>query len=801
MIDTVLTGNGTFALYDCQTKQFSCTQALLERLGGMAFEELLDERERSALTQTLEYMAGGKGPEVCESCFTLQGVHCRAELVRGGPADTIVLTLREESGGGEENEQLTGLMRWKPFLNRLDEAIQAGHPGASVIYFDVQRFKAINNMFGMRKGDLLLRFIAGRVRASAGPKGFACHINSDRFVFYTEGSQSAVELQVEMLFDAVSNFDLPFEIVCNAGIYRLEGARPAANSAVDRAIMAQGRIKGSFTQRIHYYNDELHRSLMSEQKLVGAMRPALQRGEFIPYFQPQFDHRTKLLVGAEALVRWLHPEKGLIPPGQFIPVFENNGFISQIDLYVFQEVCAFQKERLEQGLPTVPISVNLTRYDLFDPGFLDRLETTRQRSGVPAKYMRIEITESSALGGSRFINEVLEKLHGLGYLVEMDDFGSGYSSLNILKDADFDMIKLDMRFFEQGIADNGGRGGIILSSVVRMVNWLQLPMIAEGVETEVQADFLQSIGCDYIQGYLYSKPLPEAEFAALLQAGRVENAKPHLDLIDTMDADSFWSANSLETMIFSNYVGGAAIFDYHKGGAVEILRVNKKYLQELGMNLQEQEVVNKDVLGYLDEGGRMMFLDMIERAIETGEEQECETWRTIVSGSCGKDQICIRCAARMIGRSKDSYIFYALIRNITAEKQRWIDILDSERRFKAASEQINIYYWEYTVATHEMRPCFRCMRDLGLPPLMTNYPESAIECGVFPPEVADQYRECMRKIDAGEVESVDEIYPLTVGRVPFHVRYTVESDENGRPVKAYGSAALVVDGVGGKKAG
>jgi len=146
---------------------------------------------------------------------------------------------------------------------------------------------------------------------------------------------------------------------------------------------------------------------------------------------------------------------------------------------------------------------------------------------------------------------------------------------------------------------------------------------------------------------------------------------------------------------------------------------------------------------------------------------------------------------RMIGKSDTSILFYAMIRNITAEKRRYIDVLDSERRFKMASEQVNIYYWEYTVATREMRPCFRCMRDLGLPALLTNYPDSAIEMGVFPPEVADMYRDWHRQIAEG-VRELEAVIPLTVGRVPFRVRYTTEFDENGRPVKAYGSAALVV---------
>ncbi|MBR4102292.1 MAG: EAL domain-containing protein [Oscillospiraceae bacterium] len=370
----------------------------------------------------------------------------------------------------------------------------------------------------------------------------------------------------------------------------------------------------------------------------------------------------------------------------------------------------------------------------------------------------------------------------------MDDFGSGYSSLNVLKDIELDIIKLDMNFLAEQSDSN--RGGTILSSIVRMAKWLCLPVIAEGVETVEQADFLRSIGCDCVQGFLYSRPLPEEKYEALI-SGNIVGAKiPQMELLDIMNACDFWNPKSQETLIFSNYVGGAAIFDYHNG-KVEVLRVNKKYLQEIGMNLSEKELIEGDPMRFFDEHNKKIYLDMLERAMQSGEEEECETWRNIVSSCCGTERICIRSNVRMIGQSGGSTLFYGMIRNITAEKQQYADILESERRFKIASEQINIYYWEYTIATKEMRPCFRCMRDLGLPPLLTNYPEPAIERGIFPPEVADMYRDWHRQVAEG-VEHLEAIIPLTPDRIPFRVRYTTEFDENGLPVKAYGSAALIV---------
>lgn len=215
------------------------------------------------------------------------------------------------------------------------------------------------------------------------------------------------------------------------------------------------------------------------------------------------------------------------------------------------------------------------------------MEQTRLAYGVPARLLRVEITESSAMGDVDEVNFVIRRLHELGYTVEMDDFGSGYSSLNVLKDLETDIIKLDMNFLKGQI---GGRGGTIISSVVRMAKWLGMPVIAEGVETVEQADFMRSIGCDYIQGYLYSKPLPEEETTALLARSRIGITIPKLNLIDSLNAVNFWDPRSQETLIFNSYVGGAAIMDYCEGH-LELLRVNAKYVQEIGMNLSEKELI------------------------------------------------------------------------------------------------------------------------------------------------------------------------------------------------------------------
>jgi len=372
----------------------------------------------------------------------------------------------------------------------------------------------------------------------------------------------------------------------------------------------------------------------------------------------------------------------------------------------------------------------------------------------------------------------------------MDDFGSGYSSLNLLKDIDIDVIKLDMEFVRSGLNKNT-RGGTILTSVINMLKWLELPVIAEGVETIEQADFLKSIGCIYIQGFLYSKAIPAEEFLQLLEHSRTSVLSKELDFHKNLRPDKFWDPNSLETLLFSNYVGGAAIIKLHEG-KIEVLRVNEKYVRELGMNMSDIDILKQDFLKQLAPEDQEIMMQTLQKAIDNGEENECETKRFITSSCCGDETIFVRSYIQLIGKSDEEYIFYVTIRNITAEKNKFSELRKYERQFKQVIEQVNIYYWEYDVATKDMRPCFRCMRDLGLPAVVHNYPEPAIADGIFPPDYADMYRDWHKQIAAG-VKELEAVIPLTVGRVPFRVKYQTEFDEYDRPIKAYGSATFIVE--------
>lgn len=524
---------------------------------------------------------------------------------------------------------------------------------------------------------------------------------------------------------------------------------------------------------------------MTEQELIDSLDEAIENGHIFVCYQPKVNHSSGRMIGAEALMRWKNPEYGMQYPSDFIPVLEKNDLLHIADIAVFEKVCQFLRRRLDAGKHCVVISCNMSRYDIFHRDYVERIEEIRRKYDIPTKLLHIEITESSAIGGMELVSETLEKLHNYGYMVEMDDFGSGYSSLNVLKDLSVDVIKLDMRFFSGNLS---GRGGTIINAVVQMAKWLDTPVIAEGVEYVEQADYMESIGCNYIQGYLYSKPLPETDFSKKIDEFEHEPMTPAI-VLDRMDAEKFWNPTSLETLIFNNYVGGAAIFSYNHG-KIEYLRVNKKYTKELGMCMTEKEILKSDPWTSMDVENHKDYESTLIKAIESNDEESCETWRTLHSKICGNEHMCIRSFIRLLGKAGDQYLFYEMVQNITGEKKAFEEIALSEKRFYYAGEHNKVFAWEYEIATKKMRPCSRCRRELGLPEVLENYPEPMIETHLFPPEIADEYRDWHRQLAEG-VPYLEKIFNLTDDRVPFHVRYTNEFDENGRPVKAYASATPV----------
>ncbi|MDL0334377.1 EAL domain-containing protein, partial [Clostridioides difficile] len=282
------------------------------------------------------------------------------------------------------------------------------------------------------------------------------------------------------------------------------------NTIMDRANTARKTIKGGHKNSFAFYDKEMHKKILKEKEIENSMVDALNNGEFIVYFQPKYSLSDYQIIGAEALVRWDNPQKGLIPPIEFIPVFERNGFIVNIDFYVFEEVCKKIREWMDEGQKVVPISVNLSRMHFVNSNFIEKFKLIVDKYKIPTRLIELELTETAVLDNIEGLLDTMNNLKEKGFVISMDDFGTGYSSLNLLKELPVDILKLDRAFFTE--KDESNNEKIVISNVIKMAKELKMKVISEGVETISQVEFLKQIGCDMVQGYLFSKPMPVKEF-------------------------------------------------------------------------------------------------------------------------------------------------------------------------------------------------------------------------------------------------------------------------------------------------
>lgn len=304
------------------------------------------------------------------------------------------------------------------------------------------------------------------------------------------------------------------DFVLAVGIYEIIDSSLDVQAMVDRAVIARKTVKGLHRTACAFYNDQIRSEIINEKKMESEMHTALAEGQFEVYYQPKYYIENLRLSGAEALVRWNRPNKGLIAPNEFINLFERNGFIVQIDLYVFTQVCRKLREWLDKGYTVVPVSINLSRKHIGNPIFINTFTDIMKQYNIPPQYVELELTENTIFEGGSSILKLLDSIHSLGCAFSMDDFGTGYSSLNMLKDIPVDVLKLDRDFLSGSIGNSRGRE--IIGTIVQLAKKLNIRVVAEGVEDEEQLEFLKSIECDAAQGFYLSKPISCDEFENIL---------------------------------------------------------------------------------------------------------------------------------------------------------------------------------------------------------------------------------------------------------------------------------------------
>ena len=494
-----------------------------------------------------------------------------------------------------------------------------GHPNESflLVYGDIDRFKVYNDLFGAPAGDRLLADIGAMIRDLMPAGAAAARLRADHFVCCCSRSSFDPDRMLAALDAWFASYREDFTFFVRLGIFPIDDPSLDVNLMCDRALLALRSAKSGYVgSKYVFYDEKLRSSVLKEQELAGEMIAALEGGQFVPYFQPQYRYATGRMIGAEVLARWNHPAKGLLGPTEFIPVFERNGLVATFDYYMWEQACRCLRMWIDgRGIEGAPrLSVNLSRADIYRSDLCTYLKGLVERYDVPAELLHLEITESAYMEAPEQLIGAVTKLRAAGFVVEMDDFGSGYSSLNTLKDVPVDVLKLDMGFLG---ASASSRGGLILASVVRMARWLDLPLIAEGVETKQQAAYLASVGCDYMQGYLFSKPVDRETFEKLLEGTAVEDlAHPFAESLQDGAAE-FWDVDSQLSLIFNSYAGPAAIAEYD-GETCELIRVNGEFarLLDLDDEAASAELVRKNFLGVLQEEDRAALEEALRAASE-----------------------------------------------------------------------------------------------------------------------------------------------------------------------------------------
>ena len=441
----------------------------------------------------------------------------RHEIILARVRRSIELSENKDLIRWTERDQLTGLYN-REYFYRYAEIYDTFHQdeATDALVLDVSHFRVMNERFGRAYADEVLKRIGAELfRIVRSNGGIACRREADTFQVYCPHMTDYAPLAQQVTAAACGGDKGRIHI--RIGVYPRVDKTIDMELRFDHAKSAADTLRNSLSESVAVYDESLRERETFTERLLDDFRSALTQKQFAVYFQPKYDIRSPkpVLCGAEALVRWQHPELGMIPPGRFIPLFESNGLIRELDHYVWREAAAQIGDWRKRFGRSVPVSVNVSRIDMLDPDLADTFCRLVEENGLSFDDLHLEITESAYTEDSEGIIRVVSGLRARGFKIEMDDFGSGYSSLNMITKLPIDALKLDMMFIRTAFQETGNTG--ILKIMLDISRYLSVLMIAEGVETEEQLLTLQELGCDIVQGYYFARPMPAKDFEAYLK--------------------------------------------------------------------------------------------------------------------------------------------------------------------------------------------------------------------------------------------------------------------------------------------
>ena len=641
--------------------------------------------------------------EPCEDCPVtedagdLSGAYYKGEYTisykpmtcADGSRTYMVSACKNTLCGSDEDrlDSLTGLYRPEGFKNAAAQLLENDERDFFIAYIDIEHFKLYNDWYGYEAGDALLVSLAKLVKEKAAAEyGVACHFGSDDFVLLLPDINDNAQRLINDVKKWTDEAELEINFTPVIGLYRITDRTVSIDLMCDFASLAMNNCKGDYTTPYKWYEQDMRRKLEEEQELFAEAKKALERREFKVYFQPKCNMADGKIVGNEALVRWPHPEKGMISPGKFIPVLEKNGFIYRLDLYVWEEVCRYQRRLLDKGITPLPVSVNVSRVDIYKENVPEMFNALIERYRLPPELIELEITESAYMSDYRQLEGVVKDLRQRGFTVLMDDFGSGYSSLNVLKDIEVDIIKIDMKFLEMS-EETRQKGGSILESIIRMAKWLGYRVIAEGTETDEQVDGLLKMGCQYGQGYHFYRPMPYEDYEKLIEdESLIDRGGIKPVLLEEVGLTELFHNDVMTESMLSNIMGGVALYTL-ENGELYLLRANKQYYDITGRKHRYGSESHDKISDFVVEQDWEIFNAALVKAEKSGNEGAICTIR--IKRETDGEIMWGHCRLFFLRESKGVGFFYAAITDATAEKQSEQELRDSQQQLSAALGALN----------------------------------------------------------------------------------------------------------------
>ena len=673
----------------------------------------------------------------------------------------------------------TGLLGKEAFFD--EAAAYLRHSGArdvSIVCFDVDHFKLFNDLHGLDCGDELLRYLGRALALRFSPDGAA-----DTFALCATGIRP--ERVERILVDISSECPNGIDAIVRAGVYRIEDPASPVSIMCDRAVIALRTVKGSYFDRVALYDPGMREALVLEREVVAGIESALREDRIELFLQPKCNIRTGKIVGAEALARWRHPERGIVAPGEFIPLIERNGLVCSLDLRVWEKTAAWIRGLIDEGVQPVPVSVNVSRADIYLVDVAAELHALVERYGIEPSLIEVEITESAYSERPDRIVAAFDELAERGFTVLMDDFGSGYSSLNMLKDINVDVLKIDMRFLDR----DDRRSKDIMESVIRMARWLDLPVIAEGVETREQVNFLLDVGCSYAQGYYYARPMEAAAFEALLTDGsKVQHEqcalqdarRPILDFRDLLHE------NTISDRMLSSIIGSVALYSYADGD-LRLIRGNEAYrrlIATLGEGVNGAEE-GGSLLPFVHDEDRDALVAAAEETVRSCPDDGVEVVvRRMGTNGCHWHKMRLF----HLNTTNGSATVYGSVTDVTERMEYMEALRKSEQRFEMTLEASGTVVFELDIPTRTARYSEFLQQAFGLAETVANAPEGFIEQGTVAEESIEDFRAIYRDLYAGAPRTSAVVRAIMGdgSRAWNRVTLLAMPNEAGAPVKAVG---------------